>query len=140
MRVTEALSFREYDADPRFQRKKPYRRGSRKQSCGDNIYFRNAADTGWEQRDSFHSNSDGTANPKHITRDTGTDRVLVSDDYVYSGGDGPPFPQALRNVCKSGIGQSCCSDPELIDRFVEWVRSMNAGYQAAPFEWRSLRG
>ena len=43
MRVTEAMTFDEYGRDPRFESKKPYRNGSRKQSCGDNIYFRVAA-------------------------------------------------------------------------------------------------
>src|SRR5262245_55608098 len=42
MRVTDTKTFRAYDADPRFESKKPYRRGSRKQSCGDNIYYPNA--------------------------------------------------------------------------------------------------
>src|SRR5689334_12341835 len=55
MRVTEQLTFDQYNADPRFERKKPIRRGSRKQSCGDNIYYRANKDGGWCQRDSFHS-------------------------------------------------------------------------------------
>ena len=39
MQVTETMTFDEFGADPRFESKKPYRNGSRKQSCGDNIYF-----------------------------------------------------------------------------------------------------
>ena len=42
MCVEEILTFRQYDSDPRFERKKPYRNGSRKQSCGDNIYYSTA--------------------------------------------------------------------------------------------------
>jgi hypothetical protein len=145
MRVTETLSFSEYDSDLRFQRKKPYRNGSRKQSCGDNIYFRNSKNDPWHQRDSFHSMRDGTPNPEHIARDTGADQVLISNDFVYFGGYGPKFPQALRDfhgldICKTGIGRSCFDDKELIQHFVGWIRSLNAsGYQSAPFEWRSLR-
>ena len=45
MRVTEVITFDEYSEDPRFEPKKPYRRGSRKQSCGDNIYFRDIFST-----------------------------------------------------------------------------------------------
>ncbi len=146
MRVTGALSFRDYDADPRFQNKKPYRRGSRKQSCGDNIYYRDANDTGWGQRDSFHSQPDGSPQSSHIARDTGADRVLISDDFVYFGGFGPEFPRALhdsegRGICKTGRGRSCFDDPDLIDSFVHWIRSLDAiGYQGAPFEWKTLRG
>lgn len=145
MRVTEILRFEEYDADPRFQEKKPYRFGSRKQSCGDNIYYRAQNGAAWGQRDSFHSKPDGSPNPDHIARDTGVDRVLISHDYVYFGGNGPRFPSALhdaqgRDVCKSGIGYSCFDDTELIERFVQWIRSFGVhGYQDAPFEWGTLR-
>ena len=145
MRVTEALSFQGYDADPRFQSKKPYRQGSRMQSCGDNIYYPSALPASWNQRDSFHSQPDGTASPEHIARDTGTNRVLVSDDFVYFGGYGPLFPGVLRNhegldVCKTGIGRTIFDQPDLINAFVEWIRSMHVtGYQSAPFEWRALR-
>lgn len=145
MRVTETLRFEEYDTDPRFQRKKPYRFGSRKQSCGDNIYSKAANGAGWIQRDSFHSKPDGLPNPDHVARDTGVDRVLISDDYIYFGGNGPQFPRNLRDskgrdVCKNGIGYSCFEDTELIERFVQWIRSFGVrGYQGAPFEWSTLR-
>ncbi|HJW23507.1 MAG TPA: hypothetical protein VJ576_01305 [Rhodocyclaceae bacterium] len=127
------------------QNKKPYRFGSRKQSCGDNVYFKAGNGAAWTQRDSFHSQPDGSPNPKHIARDTRVDRVLISDDYVYFGGSGPCFPNDLRdsrgrNVCKSGIGCSCFDDIELVGRFVQWIRSFGVqGYQDAPFEWGTLR-
>jgi hypothetical protein len=146
MRVTEVMSFDEYSKDPRFDAKKPYRRGSRKQSCGDNIYFRDGLDADWHQLDSFHSKSDGQVNPDHVKRDTGVNRVLVSDDFVYFGGNGPEFPEHLvshdgRKICKKGIGRSCFDDSQLIERLEDWVRGMGvAGYQGPPFEWISLRG
>lgn len=146
MRVTEILDFRAYNKDPRFQSKKPYRRGSRKQSCGDNIYFRNTADTKWEQRDSFHSLPNGNSNPDHIMRDTSIDRVLVSDKFVYFGGYGPAFPKVLRDfngtdICRKGIGHQSIRDQSLINRFEKWIQTLNvSGYQAAPFEWRASRG
>lgn len=145
MRVTEVMNFTAYDADFRFDKKKPYRNGSRKQSCGDNIYYYDSLNHCWGQRDSFHSKPDGTAEPKHIVRDTGTDRVLISSDFVYFGGFGPEFPEDLRNfngqdICKTGIGRSCFNDPNLIANFVRWFRTLGvAGYQAAPFEWKTLR-
>jgi nucleoside-diphosphate-sugar epimerase len=145
MRVTEALTFQQYATDPRFEKKKPFRYGSRRQSCGDNIYFPNALNGGWSQRDSFHSNVDGTANPAHIARDTGVNRVLVSDDFVYFGGYGPSIPSALRDskgkhVCKIGIGRTIFDEQPLIAQFEHWIRSLGSGYQDAPFEWKKLRG
>lgn len=145
MRVTDTLTFDEYGADPRFGSKKPFRHGSRKQSCGDNIYFRDGPQAPWEQRDSFHSLPDGSLNPDHVSRDTGVNRVLVSDDFVYFGGEGPAFPEDLKDqqgrlLCKSGIGLTTFDDPLLVAGLEQWIRSLGAtGYQGAPFEWLTLR-
>jgi hypothetical protein len=145
LRVTEVLTFAKFNADARFDRKKPYRTGSRKQSCRDNIYFRVYQQTPWVQRDSFHSWSDGSQNDGHVQKDTRTNRVLVSDDFVYFGGEGPTIPGDLRSkdgvhICKSGIGQSRFDEPDLISSFIEWIRSIGAtGFQGAPFEWLTLR-
>ncbi|WP_367373107.1 hypothetical protein [Pseudomonas lini] len=145
MKITEALSFDEYASDLRFENKKPFRNGSRKQSCGDNIYFRGNPESDWNQRDSFHSKEDGALKPEHVKRDTGTNRVLISSDFVYFGGEGPEFPEHLvdrrgRRLCKSGIGSTTFNDPQLFESLETWVRSLDlTGYQGAPFEWISLR-
>lgn len=145
MRVTEAMPFDEYGEDPRFEYKKPYRNGSRKQSCGDNIYFRATPGATWQQRDSFHSRPNGTLNPDHVTRDTGVNRVLISDDFVYFGGEGPEFPEELKDqqarpLYKTGIGLTTFDDAQLIANLEQWIRSFNvSGYQGAPFEWLTLR-
>ena len=65
MRITETMTFDAYNADPRFENKKPYRYGSRKQSCGDNIYYRASPDANWQQRDSFHSLPNGWPKISH---------------------------------------------------------------------------
>jgi hypothetical protein len=138
MRVTEAMTFDEYG-------KKPYRNGSRKQSCGDSIYFRAAAGAAWQQRDSFHSRPDGSLNPEHVARDTGVNRVLISNDFVYFGGEGPEFPDELqdhkgRHLCKTGIGLTTFDDALLVASLERWIRSLAvSGYQGAPFEWLTLR-
>lgn len=145
MRVTEVMTFDEYDQDARFEPKKPYRNGSRRQSCGDNIYFRATPKCSWQQRDSFHSRTDGSINSDHVTRDTGVDRILISDDYVYFGGEGPKFPEELkdqqgRHICKTGRGRSTFDDAQLMTNFEQWIRSFSvSGYQGAPFEWLTLR-
>jgi hypothetical protein len=146
MRVTEAMTFDEYGRDPRFESKKPFRNGSRKQSCGDSIYFRAEEGLAWQQRDSFHSRHDGTLNPDHVTRDTGVNRVLVSNDYVYFGGEGPVFSGELKDqrgrpICKTGIGLTTFDDTQLVIDFEHWIRSLEmSGYQGMPFEWLTLRG
>jgi hypothetical protein len=146
MRVTETATFDEYSADPRFAAKKPFRRGSRKQSCGDNIYFRKAPGAPWCQLDSFHSKATGQMHEGHVNKDTGVGRVLISDDFIYFGGTGPSFPASLRSgdgrhLCKSGIGRTCFDDPGLVHSLEEWIRSFKlSGYQGPPQEWISLRG
>lgn len=142
MRVTETLPTADYWKDSRFKKKQPMRRGSRKQSSGDNIYF--PTPDGWGQLDSFHSLNDGSPNEGHIARDTGTNRILISDDFVYFGADAPMFPVALRNfqgvdICKSGMGQKKIEDPELIEHFEAWLGSLGSGLQGFPLEWQALR-
>ena len=146
MCVTETITFDDYTTDARFEAKKPFRRGSRKQSCGDNIYFRDTPDGEWRQRDSFHSREDGKINPQHVARDTGVNRVLISSDFIYFGGTGPAFPNDLndrkdRPLYKIGIGRSCFDDPQLVEDLKRWLRSFGVtGYQGPPQEWISLRG
>lgn len=145
MRVGEALTWDQYSTDPRFRSKQPFRRGSRKQTCGDNIYFRTNAHSPWQQRDSFHSRADGSADPEHVKRDTGVDRVLVSQEFVYLGGEGPYLPDLHdkdgRPLCKHGIGHSKFCDPVLIEAFVTWLRGLGVmGFKGVPFEWLTLRG
>jgi hypothetical protein len=145
MCVTEMITFDDYTTDARFEAKKPFRSGSRKQSCGDNIYFRDTPDGEWRQRDSFHSREDGEINPEHVARDTGVNRVLISNDFIYFGGTGPAFSKNLKDrdgrpLGKVGIGSSCFDDPQLVERLERWVRGFGVtGYQGAPQEWISLR-
>jgi hypothetical protein len=146
MKVTETMTFDDYSKDVRFEAKKPFRRGSRKQSCGDNIYFRDTPKSAWRQRDSFHSTENGQLHLQHVTRDTGVNRVLVSDDFLYFGGTGPGFPDNLQDgdgrlLCKRGIGRSRFDDPQLVQDLEYWLRSLGVrGYQGPPNEWISLRG
>jgi len=145
MQVTETLTFEQYDTDSRFKSKKPFRNGSRKQSCGDNIYFRSAAHETWKQRDSFHSHPDGSTNADHVSRDTGTNKVLISDHFIYFGGEGPKFLSLLRDkegrsLCAHARGYSRFDDPQLITNFEQWINNFRLrGYQGAPLEWLALR-
>ena len=145
MRVIEALTWDQFANDERFQRKKPFRRGSRKHSCGDNIYHRDGPNAPWQQRDSFHSLADGSPDPRHIAIDTSVDRVLVSDDFVYFGGTGPLIPDQLcdqrgRSICRQGIGHSKFNEAELVGEFVAWINSLGVrDFQGVPQEWLTLR-
>ena len=136
MRVTETLSFNEYWENPRFSNKKPDMHSSLKRAFGDNIYFRDPDSNLWVQSDSHHSRDDGSENRNNVAHDTGVDRVLISDDFVYWGGAGPHLPESLKaRVCAGRGHKSNFSDAE-VGQIVRWIRSLEAsGYREAPLEW-----
>jgi hypothetical protein len=143
MRVTEAMSFEQYWNDPRFQQKKPNLRGSKKQAFGDNIYSRDAAGRHWCQANSHHSLPDGSLNPLNLTADTGTNRILFSNDFVYWGGAGPELPKQFlhygpyhESVC-AGRGHKNNFPPQLVDDFIVWIRTFHEnGFSGEPLDWR----
>lgn len=140
MRVTEERTYNEYWHDPRFQRKKPYLYGSKKQAFGDNIYHQDPNTGAWIQADSHHALQNGAPNPKNIADDTKANRVLISTDYVYWGGSGPQIPPRFRNF----NGQNVCPvrghknrfSQQLVLDFVAWLRSLGeSGCRGEPLDW-----
>jgi hypothetical protein len=71
------------------------RNGSRKMMVGDNIYYFESANQKWQQADSHHSNTDGSINVHNLENDTQTDKVLISDHFVFFGTEAPVVPKSL---------------------------------------------
>ena len=140
MRVTEVMTFSEYWNDSRFHCKRPNLKGSLKQGYGDNIYFKNEIGN-WHQQDSHHSYEEGKQNYDNIFHDTQADRVLISKDYVYWGGEGPKIPEKFLNyngedIRKKGSGHKNKFSPDLIEEFIKWLRSLDtSGYIGEPLDW-----
>lgn len=140
MRVTETLSFDEYWRDSRFLEKRPNLHGSKKQAFGDNIYRRDGKGR-WRQVDSHHSLPDGSPNPRNVEHDTQTNRMLVSEDFVYWGGQGPRIPKRLRNfhgldVC--GLrGHKNKLPPDMVAEVIKWIRETgDMGFCGMPLDWK----
>ena len=136
MRVREALTFAEYWNDPRFERKKPNLYGSYRMACGDNAYCP-LEGGGWKQLNSYHSKEDGSPFQRHISRDTSVDRVLISDDFVYFGAEGPVIPKALKDagIVHCAIGQKRITNTATIGDFEAWLEGLGVeGYQGRPYE------
>lgn len=95
MRVTDAVSFGEYWSNPAYAEKKPVRNGSSKMMVGDNIYHQDPRTGTWLQRDSHHSNQDGSANEHNVKNDTKADRVLLSRHFFYFGRLAPVVPDDI---------------------------------------------
>lgn len=154
MQVDEILTFEEYWEDDRFRAKRPIRRGSYRQRYGDNIYHRDA-DGRWIQENSRHSLDDGTPNQGHIERDTSANAVLLSQHFVYYGGEGPTIPPRFRNwegptwtgsrwdpdtpkrhdIC-AGRGFKRHFPRDMRDGFIEWIGALpETGYSGEPANW-----
>ena len=137
MRVQEALSFAKYWNDPRFARKKPNLHGSYRMACGDNIYCPDPDTSGWKQLSSYHSKTDGSPFQKHINRDTSVDRVLISNDFIYFGAEGPEVPAPLKDagLVLSGRGRLKITDEAKIADLESWLKELGVkGYQGRPFD------
>ncbi|MYF45725.1 MAG: hypothetical protein F4223_04670 [Rhodobacteraceae bacterium] len=136
MRVQEILTFSDYWKDSRFTRKKPNLSGSYRMACGDNIYCPNPDSNGWIQLNSYHSWNDGTPRQKHINRDTSIDRVLVSNEFVYFGAEGPEITNELNaELVHKGRGYRKFNDQSLIAEFESWLCNLKLkGYQGMPFD------
>jgi hypothetical protein len=140
MEVDEKLSFDAYWGDPRFECKRPDRRGSLKYRYGDNVYHRSPTGV-WVQEDCRHSLDDGSPNPDHVKRDTSADAVLVASRFTYWGGQGPQLAPELRNWDGLDLGEPGRDHtykpytPEMIQTFVAWIDRLPFGYQAPPIDW-----
>ena len=140
MKVAAVLSTRCYWRDPRFEAKKPDMYNSLFLASGDNIY-EPLGPLEWRQLDSYHSQADGSPNLRHVRRDTSVERVLVSEDYVYFGGQGPKLPVPFRSggemdLLRAGQGYKRVREDNVIDSFEGWVRSLGvAGYEGRPWDW-----
>ena len=136
MRVSEVMSFDEYWNDPRFLDKHPDMHVSIKKAFGDNIYHRDETTLQWCQADSHHSYKSGVQNIHNVRHDTQADRVLVSDDFVYYGGNGPEVPRFHGCNLYFGRAYKYRYSEEVVQKFVDWIRNLNdTGYCGSPLEW-----
>lgn len=138
MRVTKAMSFDDYWADPRFALKRPDLRGSRMRAFGDNIYHHDK-NGDWKQEDSHHSLPGGAVNLVNLRDDTQTDRVLISEEFWYFGRDAPLIPEQFRGKGPDDIcahrGHKVNFAPGIVDRFLVWVRGHEQGCTGRPDRW-----
>ncbi len=140
MQVTEILTTAQYWSDPRFRCKRPDLCHNWVAASGDNIYAP-TEHGGWQQLDSYHSEKDGRPNPNHVKRDTSVERVLVSDNYVYYGGEGPKLSKRFlsgeaMDLLRGPRNYQREREEEVIASFEEWLGSQGVrGYQGKPWDW-----
>ncbi|MEO5663517.1 MAG: hypothetical protein ABIR39_09545 [Nocardioides sp.] len=134
MQVSQIIGFDEYWADPRYAARRPQRDSPRiVNRTGDNIY--EPSISGYRQCPSFHSKDDGSEDLGHKARDTGVDRVLVSERFSYWGGSGPRLPEQL-SFLQIGIGHRVNFSPEQIAEVGGWFADQPGGVLGAPAMWK----
>ena len=143
MRVTSISDFSEYWFSEKFRRKRPTLNGSTMQRYGDNIYHRDPQSGEWRQADSFHSSDDGSLSAPNLKKDTGiTDRVLISSDFAYWGGDNPPvIPDELSDFIHSTQGHRCRFAAERVAAFMSWLETIpRPPIMGRPTNWPRVAG
>ncbi len=137
MRVTEVSTFDDYWRDERFKRKRPIVEGSYKVRFGDNIYHREGREGSWIQADSRHSKDNAIANLDNLKRDTGkTDRILISDDFVYWGDQAPSPPAGLESLHIARRRHKDNYSEQEVAAFLSWVNGLNRrGRLGDPVDW-----
>ena len=144
MRITEILTTTEFWNDPRFEKKKPNLFYNWVAASGDNIY-ETLGQGCWRQLSSYHSHDDGSRREDHVERDTGVERILVSDDFIYFGGEGQQLPAQfldggrLQMICLHRNYRRVRNEP-VIGEFENWIRSLaKEGFQGKPWDWVKRR-
>ena len=122
MRVTEVMDFDDYWHDERFRIKQPDQGAGGQMAVGDNIYYRDKSGR-WLQEPSAHSHDDGTQDWGNTFKDTNGEKVLISSDFIYWGGDGPQVPGNLRDITPRVQGHRSRINDSFVPDFIEWFES-----------------
>lgn len=123
MQVDKIITFDEYWNDVSFQVKKPIMNGSLQQMYGDNIYH-TVGNEEIEQLDSHHSLEGGEPNMHNLIRDTGGEKVLISNRFWYFGKNAVQVPEHLSRLGDAGRGYTNILEHEnkqFIDEFIRWI-------------------
>lgn len=140
MKVTEKMTFDEYWRDSRFLNRRPRFDSSLSRAFGDNIYH--TEDGSWVQEDSHHSRDGGVVNISNLTTDTGSNAVLVSNDFAYWGREAISLPAQIEKVNGEGLFPETRDfrrnySAELIDAVHAWFAQLEPkGLLGLPRSWQ----
>ena len=118
MRVNDVVEFEDYWREARFWIKRPDMKAGGEKAVGDNIYHRGPTGE-WQQEWSLHSLRNGEQDWKLTRTDTRGENVLIGEDFIYWGGDGPPLPDNLQGLIV-GRGYKSTANDERIPDFIQW--------------------
>jgi len=134
LRVEEKMTFDQYWADARFEKKKPVWSRDRVERNGDNIYEPNGR-RGFRQLRSAHwdhkADRESTSAKEH---DTSANAVLVGRDFVYYGGEGPKLGDELSFLFVTR-GHRCHFPPEQVAAVGRYFEQVPRGRKGEPTRW-----
>lgn len=136
LRVTGKSTFQQYWDNPLFKRKRPILGLSRRRAFGDNIYHRDP-EGNWIQEDSHHSLHEGISNQLNLMRDTSSDHVLWSDDFIYWGREAVDIPPEFGGFNLDRVrDERSRYDANFIAAVDDWFRSIAPrGRVGRPIDW-----
>jgi hypothetical protein len=129
MQVSEVLPFERYYTDPRFDKKKPVVKGTWRQRCGDNIYYK--GDTGkWKQHPTLYHRDQKT-----IAKDLKHPYVFIAEHFYYFGDKAVEIPLEFKDLIWGRRGCKCEHTPEVIKGFLNWLQTnYRPGIHGKPFD------
>ncbi|WP_410009407.1 hypothetical protein [Pantoea agglomerans] len=138
MQVDEKLTYQQYWDDVRFYKKRPNLYSNKINAYGDNIYHQDEFNN-WIQEDSHHSFEDGVLNQDNLARDTSSQDVLISQNFIYFGNDSIPSPNFVGindNAYPTGRGYRTNFSQPLVNNMSHWLLNHSKkGYVGRPISW-----
>ena len=125
MEVNETLPFKKYFRDRRFAEKKPQPDSDDwTPRSGDNIY-RPLIGGRFKQLKGPHK-------PRNKAKDLRGENVLISKRFYYFGRKAVRIPKEFKRIAKGGRPDRCKFSPDLVARFVKWVKGHRIGIHGDP--------
>ena len=118
MQVSSRMSFDQYYADKRFEKKKPNAKSKDwRKHCGDNFYYKDKSDR-WEQQPfSFHDT------PENKRQDLKHPYVFIAKHFYYFGRKAKIIPSRYSSLILKRQGVKCKHAPKIAEGFLVWLQN-----------------
>jgi len=129
MEISESLPFETYYADVRFEKKKPNVKGSWREKCGDNMYYRDQQGQWVQHRTFLHlSVEDKRKDLKYPV-------VFLAEHFYYFGDKAVTIPIEFQELALKRQGCKGNHDPEVVEKFLNWLKkNFSSGVLGNPID------
>lgn len=143
MKITENMTMGDYWNDKRFRNKRAKMKSSNPvRRRGDNVYqpLKNGE---FHQKNSRHSNKDGSENQKQKIHDLNGKNVLISDNFTYFGGKPKKLPDEFKEIIVSrghkrfeiDLVEVSKRSGGMVGRLIRYIDKLPKGIQNNPRSW-----